>query len=75
LKVIKLAHSYLVDENAAKEVPLDADVNEILNCRVEVTAVGLRGEQLDLLHEMEGHHPALGACNSCFFLASLVASW
>jgi hypothetical protein len=36
------APSYIVDLNTTKEVPLDVD--ELLNCRVTVFAVGLGGE-------------------------------
>jgi hypothetical protein len=36
-----------IDSSATKEVPLDADVDELLNGGVNFAPVGLGGEQLD----------------------------
>jgi hypothetical protein len=59
--------------NTTKEVLLDVD--KLLNCHVKVFAWALGAKiEVDLLCDMDVHHPAMGASNSCFFLASPIPS-
>lgn len=58
-----------------KQLPLDADVDELLNSVVEFTAVVFGGEKLDLLRDVDPPHQALGASNSCFFLTDPITPW